>query len=131
MNESRTLINNWSNSLQLSGVIAKQPQFKTITKNNGVQVQSATFILAQPTNTTGIDYTKSILCFTYSKKVIEVLKSLERQSVVACLGMLASKGNNNYYPQITEIKLTDVLREKLVDNKRSKLNYVKSISHYG
>ena len=113
MNESRTLINNWANSLQLSGVIAKQPQFKTITKNNGIQVQTATFILAQPTNTTGIDYTKSILCFTYSKNVIEVLKSLERQSVVACLGMLAIKGNR-LYPQIVEIKLTDVLREKLI-----------------
>ena len=117
MNESRTLINNWANSIQLSGVVVKKPYIKTITKKDGSKLETGTFIIAQPTNTTGKDYNKTILCFTFSKKVIEVLKSLERQSVVACLGMLATKGNNNYYPQITEIKLTDVLREKLIDNK--------------
>lgn len=122
MSEDKTFQSNWANSLQLSGVIAQKPLFQTIKTKSGKEIERATFILAQPNyiDRTGKDYVKRIYCCTYSKKAIEVLKSIERQVVVTCLGMIsvsATKSGVNYYPHIEEVRLTEVLRTKLEPNK--------------
>lgn len=121
MREDNTLMGNWANSISLSGVIFQRPYIKKILRGS-LEMEIATFILAQPNynDKLGKEFTKRIYCTTFAKKVIETLKTIETQTTVTCLGMLGVKKKTsggvsyiNYYPQIEEIKLCDVLRSPL------------------
>lgn len=117
--DNKVFINNFSNSLQISGLIATKPLFKEFTRKNGVVSLSASFILTQ--NFLGHDnkfYPKKYICTTRSPEIINELKTQEKQIYVTCLGKLDylwdyELNKPYYYPLIVEMAIESICDEKM------------------
>lgn len=117
--DNRVFIGNFSNSIQLSGLIADKPIFKEFKRANGVVSLSASFILIQ--NFMGHDkkfYPKKFICTTRSPVIINELKKYDRQIYVSCLGKIdylweSDKNRPYYYPLILEMAVENVCDEKM------------------
>ena len=120
MEENKVFTGNFSNSIQLSGLIANKPVFKDFTRPNGVVSVSAQFMLTQRfIGFGGKEYTKRFLCTTRSPAIVEELKKAEKQFYVSLLGKLDSTWNAQrqkmeYYPLIEEMAIESICKENLL-----------------
>lgn len=120
MNETnKVFVNNFSNSLQLSGLIAEKPIFRNYTRANGVISVSASFILTQTFLGHGGKYfATKFICSTRSPKIVEMLKGQERQIYVSCLGKIdciwdKERNKPYYFPLILEMVIESECDERM------------------
>ena len=108
---------NWTNNVCINGIICAKPVIESFTGKNGQQVEKATFSIHQFTYSEHCykPQNKHIQLETYSKKVIDTLKGITKQSIINCLGMITRRTNKNnkdiHYVSIgcniTEIEITE------------------------
>lgn len=119
MEENREFIKNFSNSIQLSGLVATKIVVKEIKRENGQISLFGSFILIQ--NFIGYKnykYNRKYICQTRSPKVIELLQNQKKQVYITCLGKIdyywSEKLNQPfYYPLIEEISIENICAEDM------------------
>ena len=117
--DNKAFVGNFTNSVQLSGLISSKPLIKKTTHPNGFVSTTMTFVVVQHfIGFGGKPYEKRYICATRSQKVIKELTQYENQVYVSLLGKLDyvwdTKENKPLtYPLIEEMAVEKVCADKM------------------
>lgn len=99
----------YADTITLSGWVLQKPKFI-----QGNKKESCSFILHQINNIDGITYDKTFSILAYQPDVIELMRTVDKVSLVHVVGMLGFNSVKKFYfPQVFDAKISHVLDVEL------------------